>query len=93
MVKDPVCGMEVDPKSTKYSMEYKGTSYYFCSDYCLNSFKSNPEKYLDKREDTLGHHGHHGHGGGCCGGMAMGSRTSYILLGIIVILVIIGLLL
>jgi len=43
--KDPVCGMDVDPGS-EFHYEYKGTTYYFCCQSCLDRFKANPEKYL-----------------------------------------------
>jgi P-type Cu+ transporter len=42
---DPVCGMEVDPKSAAGSYEHKGTTYYFCSQGCLEDFKEDPESY------------------------------------------------
>jgi len=31
MVIDPVCGMEVDEKTTKYKTEHMGKTFYFCS--------------------------------------------------------------
>ena len=31
MVKDPVCGMDVDPKTAANKSEYKGQMYCFCS--------------------------------------------------------------
>ena len=37
-VRDPVCGMEVDPAETDYSTEYDGETYYFCSESCMDSF-------------------------------------------------------
>ena len=46
LVMDPVCGMEVDPKSSKNVREYKGAIYYFCSGRCLNDFNENPERYM-----------------------------------------------
>jgi Cu+-exporting ATPase len=45
-VKDPVCGMDVDPKEAAGSEKYKGTTYYFCSKSCQKKFKAEPEKYL-----------------------------------------------
>jgi YHS domain-containing protein len=38
MAKDPVCGMEVDPKKSKFKLEKDGTSYYFCSKKCYEEF-------------------------------------------------------
>ncbi len=45
-VKDPVCGMMVDPAAGKPHMTYKGHEYHFCSDSCQSKFKADPEKYL-----------------------------------------------
>ena len=44
-VKDPVCGMEIDPATSAASDEYRGTTYYFCSQGCHDSFMAEPEKY------------------------------------------------
>jgi Cu+-exporting ATPase len=44
-VKDPVCGMEIDPATAAGSEEYKGKIFHFCSQSCLDSFKSDPQKY------------------------------------------------
>jgi P-type Cu+ transporter len=43
---DPVCGMEVDPKSAAGSYEYGGKTYYFCSTGCLEDFKEDPGSYI-----------------------------------------------
>jgi len=45
-VKDPVCGMEIDPKSAAATEEYEGETYYFCSDACHDKFKADPQKYI-----------------------------------------------
>lgn len=41
----PVCDMEVDPK-TELKSEYKGKTYYFCSDDHKKQFDAAPEKWL-----------------------------------------------
>ena len=46
MVKDPVCGMDVDPESAAGSYEYQGETYFFCNQFCLEKFKAEPAKYL-----------------------------------------------
>jgi YHS domain-containing protein len=46
--KDPVCGMSVKKAEAKYTYDYKGTTYYFCSEGCKTEFSKNPEKYLTK---------------------------------------------
>ncbi len=48
MVKDPVCGMDVDEKSAKHKSEYKGKTYYFCSPACRKDFEKDPETYINK---------------------------------------------
>jgi len=45
-VKDPVCGMMVDPHTAKHRQEYKGYTYYFCNPKCREKFIADPEKYL-----------------------------------------------
>lgn len=52
-VKDPVCGMDVDPNDSAGSYEHQGTTYHFCATHCLNKFKKDPSTYLkDKRQPT-----------------------------------------
>jgi Cu+-exporting ATPase len=46
--RDPVCGMNVNPGSTKYVHEHAGKKYYFCCAACVEKFKANPEGYLNK---------------------------------------------
>jgi YHS domain-containing protein len=57
MAKDPVCGMDVDPKTAAGKSEYKGQTYYFCSKGCKASFDKNPEKYVGQKSSE--HSGHH----------------------------------
>ena len=46
MIKDPVCGMSVkEEKGTKF--DYKGQTYYFCSNLCKSLFEGNPESYSE----------------------------------------------
>ncbi len=46
MERDPVCGMNVDPKAAAASTEYEGKTYYFCGPGCQRSFDSDPAKYV-----------------------------------------------
>ncbi len=46
MVKDPVCGMQVDESKTKHSTEYGGEKYYFCSAGCKTKFGIDPDQYI-----------------------------------------------
>ena len=48
-VRDPVCGMYVDPARARGSSAYKGQTYYFCSTRCVERFNAEPEKYLATR--------------------------------------------
>ena len=48
MVKDPVCGMEIDPHSAAGQTEFNGQIYYFCSFGCIKAFDEEPEKYVGK---------------------------------------------
>lgn len=43
-VKDPVCGMEVDPSAATLKSEYRGKTYYFCGKACKTRFDRDPEK-------------------------------------------------
>ena len=45
-VKDPVCGMNVNPTTAPGSVEHHGTTYYFCSQRCLTKFKQSPEEFV-----------------------------------------------
>jgi len=56
MVKDLVCGMDVDPKTATNKSEYKGNMYYFCSPGCKKDFDKEPEKYIKTEEQTQHHH-------------------------------------
>ena len=44
--RDPVCGMTVD-RSTPYTSEWHGRTYYFCGAGCKSRFDGDPELYLD----------------------------------------------
>jgi len=46
MARDPVCGMDVDPKEAAGESEYKGETYYFCGPGCKRAFDENPEKFV-----------------------------------------------
>jgi Cu+-exporting ATPase len=46
-VKDPVCGMMVDPNTTPHKAEHEGRIHYFCSAGCRSKFQADPRRYLD----------------------------------------------
>lgn len=45
-VKDPVCGMSVDPTTAEHHADHNGKTYYFCSETCRAKFEANPAAYL-----------------------------------------------
>ena len=45
-MRDPVCGMTVDPATAKYRHTYKGQDYFFCAERCRSRFAAEPEKFL-----------------------------------------------
>ncbi|MGB3271424.1 MAG: heavy metal translocating P-type ATPase, partial [Xanthobacteraceae bacterium] len=45
-VKDPVCGMSVDPAAGKPSYTHEGQTYYFCREGCRTKFIADPDRYL-----------------------------------------------
>ncbi|HUF58170.1 MAG TPA: heavy metal translocating P-type ATPase [Actinomycetota bacterium] len=44
-VRDPVCGMDIDPATSAGSEEFEGTRYFFCSTSCLETFRADPGRY------------------------------------------------
>ena len=57
-VRDPVCGMAVDPSTAKHESEHAGKTYYFCSAGCKAKFEANPEKYLAAKPAEADHAEH-----------------------------------
>jgi Cu+-exporting ATPase len=51
-VRDPVCGMAVDPQMTPHRHEFEGRPYYFCSAGCLGKFRADPKRYVVKQAST-----------------------------------------
>jgi YHS domain-containing protein/uncharacterized membrane protein YraQ (UPF0718 family) len=60
LVKDPVCGMTVDPATATEQAEYMGTKYYFCSAVCRSKFEKDPARFT-AQVVQLEHAGHQGH--------------------------------
>ncbi|MDI4666810.1 heavy metal translocating P-type ATPase [Xanthobacter autotrophicus] len=46
-VKDPVCGMSVEPGRAKYSARHDKKPYFFCSSSCETKFKADPGRYVE----------------------------------------------
>jgi P-type Cu+ transporter len=47
-VRDPVCGMTVDPAKSQHRFDQRGKTYHFCSAACRTKFAADPQTYLDK---------------------------------------------
>jgi P-type Cu+ transporter len=45
-VTDPVCGMTIEAAQAATMKEYKGKTYYFCSESCARRFEEAPAKYV-----------------------------------------------
>jgi len=51
-VVDPVCDMTIDPADAVGHADYKGQTYSFCSDSCLERFRANPAPFLEPDGET-----------------------------------------
>jgi Cu+-exporting ATPase len=51
--KDPVCGMTVDPETTRHYHEVGGTTYHFCSAGCRGKFAADPNRYLHPNAEAM----------------------------------------
>ncbi|UVK43373.1 heavy metal translocating P-type ATPase [Mesorhizobium sp. AR07] len=54
VVRDPVCGMIVDPAAGKATAEHDGHRYHFCSEGCRTKFAAEPEKFLTAIDPVCG---------------------------------------
>jgi len=48
MMRDPVCGMELDPRKASATAEHEGRLYYFCSEACREKFQQQPTVFTNK---------------------------------------------
>src|SRR5437764_286995 len=46
--RDPVCGMTVNPSTSKYRFDFHGETFHFCSAGCRTKFAADPVSYLEK---------------------------------------------
>ncbi len=51
MIRDVVCGMEIDPDSAFATRNHAGKEFYFCSENCVNQFDQNPHKYTSNDQE------------------------------------------
>ena len=54
LVRDPVCGMAVDPRSTPYREVLDRVPYAFCGASCRDRFRHDPDRYVRKAEPAEG---------------------------------------
>lgn len=53
-VRDPVCGMTVDPDAGKPTHEHAGHTYHFCCAGCRDKFAAAPDGYLEAKDPVCG---------------------------------------
>ncbi|WP_040489054.1 heavy metal translocating P-type ATPase [Fulvimarina pelagi] len=53
-VRDPVCGMTVDPEARKPSSEHDGRIFHFCCEGCRKKFETAPQDYLTAKDPVCG---------------------------------------
>ncbi|HEY7709698.1 MAG TPA: heavy metal-binding domain-containing protein, partial [Candidatus Entotheonella sp.] len=53
-VKDPVCGMQVDPEKAEHRTTHEGVAYAFCSRGCRARFVQDPDAYLRPQTPAQG---------------------------------------
>ncbi len=51
-VRDPVCGMEIEPQSAFAKREHNGQTFYFCSQSCVDQFDKDPHRYMTTSATT-----------------------------------------
>ncbi len=51
--RDPVCGMSVDPHTTKHHADHAGRTFHFCSAGCRTKFVADPVKYLSPADAAV----------------------------------------
>ncbi|TPJ27608.1 heavy metal translocating P-type ATPase [Mesorhizobium sp. B2-7-2] len=54
VIRDPVCGMTVDPAAGKPTAEHGGRTFHFCSERCRTKFQAEPETYLSATDPVCG---------------------------------------
>lgn len=54
IVRDPVCGMTVDPEADKPHHEHGGHDYHFCNPNCLDKFVADPDAFITSIDVVCG---------------------------------------
>jgi Cu+-exporting ATPase len=47
LVRDPVCGVQLEKDAAKTQTMYAGETYYFCSQECRDTFAKHAENYAN----------------------------------------------
>ncbi|TFH01773.1 MAG: heavy metal translocating P-type ATPase, partial [Candidatus Thorarchaeota archaeon] len=50
---DPICNMKVDIATAELYTDFDGKRYYFCAQYCKDTFEENPDKYRDTKQGEI----------------------------------------
>ena len=53
LVRDPVCGMMIEPQDAVSKQEFEGREYYFCNRSCANKFAADPQSFLQPAEKPV----------------------------------------
>jgi Cu+-exporting ATPase len=54
VIRDPICGMTVDPNAGKPTHEHAGHTYHFCCPRCREKFIASPEDFLTAKDPVCG---------------------------------------
>ncbi len=54
LVRDPVCGMIVDPQAGKHRHQHDGHAFHFCCSGCHDKFVAGPDAYIDAVDPVCG---------------------------------------
>ena len=63
LVRDPVCGMSIDPNAATEHVDYMGVRYYFCSAGCRSTFEMDPSRHVARIAEVQ-HVAHSSHSAG-----------------------------
>ena len=50
-MRDPICGMDIEPEDAAGTSDYNRKKYYFCNTACKKEFDADPERYATEATD------------------------------------------
>jgi len=53
LIRDPVCGMWIEPDDAADIMLYEDKIFYFCAPGCKKAFEKEPEKFIKVNQEEL----------------------------------------